>query len=182
MGDVFRLTVKKAGVDSSPEFISALEKAVDADGRPFTQFLTDADTAYRTARKRSGTSRAQVIAPGRGIAPEVRQSIEEELPLIPYEDPIAILWKKLGNEVFFDIDRETNTIVLNQNYRAAILGGRRGGLNDAPLLKSLMYLLLHKIFESERAGAKQKDDLQLWQSILVTAARSELERIGDDDD
>ncbi|KAF4405856.1 ATP-binding protein [Streptomyces lycii] len=181
-GDVFRLTVKKSGVETSPGFTTALEQATDGDGRPFTDFLAAADTVYRTARKRSGTTRKPVIPPGRGIAPEVRQTIEEELPLQPYEDPVAVRWQKLDNDLFFELDREDRTIILNQHYRAAILGGRRGGLNDAPLLKSLMYLLLHKVFESEYAGPREKDNLQLWQSVLVSAARSELDRVGDDDD
>lgn len=179
-GDVFRLTVKKSDVEASPEFTTALEQAVDLEGRIFDQYLADADATYRTARKRSGTTRSEVIAPGKGIAPEVRHTIEEELPSVPYEEPISVIWKRLPQDVFFDLDREEHLIILNQHYRTAILGGRRGGINDAPMIKSLMYLLLHKIFEYERAGAKQKDNLQLWQSILIAAARSELDRVADD--
>ncbi|MGW2415923.1 ATP-binding protein [Streptomyces tubercidicus] len=179
-GDAFRLTVKKAGVDTSPEFTAALEQAVDPAGRTFDDYLADADATYRSARKRSGTTRSEAIAPGRGIAPEVRQAIEEELPLVPHQEPISVTWKGLPQDVFFDLDREEHSIILNQHYRTAILGGRRGCLNDAPVIKSLMYLLLHKIFEYERTGAKQKDNLQLWQSILIAAARSELDRVADD--
>ncbi|MEV8393957.1 MULTISPECIES: ATP-binding protein [unclassified Streptomyces] len=179
-GDVFRLTVKKAGVDASPEFTSALETAVDTEGSTFLDYLTSADTIYREARKRSGTTRKPVLPPGKGLDPAVRETIEDELPTIAHEEPIALRWQKLDNELFFDIDREDRTIVLNQHYRAAILGGRRGGLNDAPLLKSLMYILLHQVFEKEYSGSREKDNLVLWQSILVSAARSELDRVGDD--
>ncbi|MCC3767188.1 ATP-binding protein [Streptomyces sp. UNOC14_S4] len=177
--DVFRLTVKKAGVETSPEFITALEKATDSAGRLFTEFLADADSAYREARKRSGTVRKPVIGPGRGIAPEVRSTIEEELPLVPHEVPISIVWRKLDNDLFFELDREDHVVVLNQHYRRAILGGRDGSFNDAPVIKSLMYLLLHSVFEKEYSGSREKDNLQLWQSILVSAARSELDRVAD---
>ncbi|MGY0486323.1 ATP-binding protein [Streptomyces sp. WG-D5] len=181
--DVFRLTVKKSGVEASPEFATTLEKAADASGRSFLQYLSDADATYREARKRSGTTRKPVIPPGKGLDPTVRETIAEELPAIPYEDPVQLRWQKLDdNGTFFEIDRENRTIVLNQHYRAAILGGRRGGLNDAPVLKSLMYLLLHQVFEKEYSGSREKDNLQLWQSVLVSAARSELDRVGDDDD
>lgn len=179
--DVFRLTVKKAGVEASPEFTSALEKATDGEGRDFLQYLADADTVYREARKRSGTTRKAVIPPGKGIDPSVRETITDELPTIPLEDPISFRWLKLDNSLFFDIDRDNRTVVLNQHYRAAILGGRRGGLNDAPVLKSLLYVLLHQVFEKEYSGSREKDNLQLWQSILVSAARAELDRVGDDD-
>ncbi|WP_327376144.1 ATP-binding protein [Streptomyces sp. NBC_01216] len=179
--EVFRLTVKKDGVDTSPEFVTALESAVDPYGRAFSQYMTDADATYREARKRTGTSRKPAIPAGKGIAPTVREAIEDELPLIPGEEPISVRWRKIDNSTFFEIDRETRTIILNDHYRAAILGGRRGGLNDAPTLKSLMYLLLHRIFEKEYSGSREKDNLQLWQSVLVAAARAELDRVTDDD-
>ncbi|MFI9307515.1 ATP-binding protein [Streptomyces triculaminicus] len=179
--DVFRLTVKKSGVETAPEFIEGLEKATDAEGLPFTQYLADADTVYREARKRSGTVRKPVIGPGEGIAPEVRTTIEEELPLLPLEEPISIVWQKLENDLFFELDRDNRAVVINQHYRRAILGGRAGGPNDAPLLKSLMYLMLHRAFEKEYSGSREKDNLQLWQSILVSAARSELDRVADHD-
>ncbi|MFF4560957.1 ATP-binding protein [Streptomyces sp. NPDC001435] len=178
--DVFRLTVKKAGVETSSEFTSALEKAADSDGRTFLDYLTAADKVYRDARKRSGTARKPVIPPGKGFDPAVRETIADELPAIPYEEPISVRWQKLDNSFFFDIDRESRTITLNQRYRPAILGGRRGGLNDAPLLKSLVYILLHDVFEKEYSGSREKDNLQLWQSILVSAARAELDRVADD--
>ncbi|MGY0059629.1 ATP-binding protein [Streptomyces sp. LZ34] len=181
LGDVFRLTVKKSGVDLSPEFTAALDEAVDESGTKFSQYLTAADTTYREARRRVGVTRKAVIGPGKGIAPDVRAAIEEELPLLPYEDPISVRWDKLDNELFFHVDRKQRTIVLNKHYRKAILGGHDGSLNDAPLLKSLMYLLLHEVFEKEYSGRREKDNLQLWQSVLVAAARSELDRVADDD-
>ncbi|WNE97915.1 ATP-binding protein [Streptomyces luomodiensis] len=181
LGEVFRLTVKKSGVDTSPEFAAALDGATSTSGMTFSQFLSDADSVYREARRRVGVTRKAVIGPGKGIASEVRAAIEEELPLLPNEEPITVHWEKLDNEMFFHIDREQRTIVLNQHYRKAILGGRHGSVDDAPLLKSLMYLLLHEVFEKEYSGRREKDNLQLWQSILVAAARSELDRVTDDD-
>jgi hypothetical protein len=181
LGDEFRLTVKKSGVQASPAFTRALEDASDGQGTTFLDYLTAADTAYREARKRSGTARRPVIGPGRGLPPEVRQTIEEELPLIPYEEPIEIRWRKIDTDLFFELDRENRTIQLNQHYRTAILGGRRGGLNDVPILKSLLYLLLHEVFEKEYSGSREKDNLQLWQSILISAARAELQGMADHD-
>ncbi|AOW92533.1 ATPase [Rhodococcus sp. WMMA185] len=177
--DVFRLSVKKEGVEMSPEVVAALEDARDHNGRLFTQYLNDGESTYREARKTSGTVRKPVIAPGKGIDAAVRETLEEELPILPGEEPIAIRWQSLVNSIFFDLDRENRTIYLNQYYRAAILGGRAGTLNDAPMVKSLMYLLLHQIFEKEYSGPREKDNLQLWQAVLVSAARAELDRMAD---
>ena len=66
-------------------------------------------------------------------------------------------------------------------YKRQLLGGRRGTLNDAPLVKSLMYLMLHQLFEKEYSGPREKDNLQLWQAVLVSAARAELDRMTEND-
>lgn len=180
-GDVFRLTVKKDGVDVSPEFIAALERATDEGGRTFTEYLAVADTTYRDARKRAGVERKPVIPPGKGLDSDIREVIAEELPPLIGEDPITFKWQPMEGDFFFDLDREERVIVLNQKYRPALLGGRRGGLNDVPMVKSLLYLTVHELFQRERIGPRDKDNLQLWQSVLLAAARAEMDRLGDRD-
>lgn len=176
-GDTFRLTVKKDGVEVSPEFIAALDTAVDDTGTKFSEYLTAADHTYREARKRAGVERKPVIPPGKGLDSSVREAISEELPYLIGEEPIALRWEPFETDAFFDLDREGRAILLNQRYRAAILGGRRGGLNDAPVIKSLLYLMLHEVFQRERAGSREKDTLALWQSVLTAAARAEQSRL-----
>ncbi|MFC6012902.1 ATP-binding protein [Nocardia lasii] len=176
-GDTFRLTVKKEGVQVSPDFLDAVEKAVDDQGRTFADYLADAQRIYREARQRAGAVRKPVIPPGRGFAATVRETVDEELPSVPGEEPINIEWRKLSDEVFFDIDRDTRTIALNRRYRSAILGGRRGSLDDAPMMKALMYFLLHEVFGKEYSGPRTKDNLVLWQSVLSAAARAEFDQV-----
>ncbi|WP_280305740.1 ATP-binding protein [Nocardia neocaledoniensis] len=177
-GDVFRLTVKKEGVEVSPEFVAALELATDDGGRSFADYINDAQTVYREARQRSGATRKAVIPPGRGFAPAVKETIHDELPQIPGEASIGIEWRQLPDDVFFDIDRDTRTIALNKRFRSAVLGGRNGSLNDAPLVKALMFFLLHEVFGKEHNGSRIKDNLALWQSVLIAAARVERDQAG----
>ncbi|WP_406008705.1 ATP-binding protein [Streptomyces sp. NBC_00637] len=176
---VFRLTVKKEGVQASPEFIGSLEDAKDDQGRTFARYVDDAERVYREARKRAGVARKAVVPPGHGIDPQVRQVIEEELPVLAHADPLNFRWQKLSNDKFFEIDQDAHVLLLNQHYRAALLGGRDGSLNDAPMVKSLMYLLMKDAFQSERVGSRLKDNIELWQSVLVAAARAELDRVAD---
>ncbi|MGW3545664.1 ATP-binding protein [Nocardia niigatensis] len=180
-GDIFRLTVKKDGVDIAPEFIAALENAADDSGRTFGGYLTAADNTYREARRRIGVERKPVIPAGRGLDPAVRETLSEELPTLPGEDPISIRWDTVEGEAFFELDREGRRILLNQRYRPAVLGGRRGGVNDAPMIKSMLYLMVNEVFQRERIGPRDKDNLQLWQSVLVAAARAEMDRLSDRD-
>lgn len=176
---VFRLTVKKDGVQASPEFVGSLEDAKDARGRTFAQYLVDAERVYREARKHAGVARKSAVPPGRGIDPQVRQVIEDELPVLTHEDPLQFRWQKLSNDKFFEIDQEAHIVLLNQHYRAALLGGRGGSLNDLPMVKSLMYLLMQDAFQRERMGSRLKDNVELWQSVLIAAARAELDRMAD---
>ncbi|MGW4635600.1 ATP-binding protein [Nocardia sp. NPDC004415] len=176
MGDIFRLTVKKEGIEVSPEFAEAVEKAVDADGHTFAEFLAEAQQIYRDARRRAGATRKPVIPAGRGFADALRETIDDELPALPGEEPIAVEWRKLADDLFFDIDRDNRTIALNRRYRTALNGGRRGTVDDAPMLKALMYFLLHEVFGKEFNGPRTKDNLQLWQSVLLSAARAELDQ------
>jgi hypothetical protein len=177
-GGVFRLTVKKEGVQASPEFPAALDEAKDDLGRTFADYLADAERVYREARKRAGVTRKAAVPPGRGMDPQVRHAIEEELPLLD-EEPLRFRWEKLPNDRFFEIDQEAHVLLLNQHYRAALLGGRNGSLNDAPMVKALMYLLMQDAFQRERMGSRLKDNIELWQAVLVAAARTELDRVAD---
>ncbi|MEZ7003209.1 ATP-binding protein [Streptomyces sp. AD55] len=176
---VFRLTVKKDGVQASPEFVGSLDSAEDPGGRAFTDYLANAERVYREARKRAGVARRPALPPGRGIDPQVRHVIEEELPVLTHDEPVHFRWHKLPNDKFFEIDQEAHLVLLNQHYRAALLGGRTGALNDAPVVKTLMYLLMQDAFQRERMGSRLKDNIELWQSVLVAAARAELDRMAD---
>ncbi|MGW4245688.1 ATP-binding protein, partial [Nocardia sp. NPDC004722] len=180
IGDLIRLTVKKDGVELAPHLIADLETAVDEHGARFGQYIADAEATYRDSRKRAGATRKPVIPPGRGMEPSVRETIEDELPVLPGEEPIDIRWSTLEGDVFFDLDREDRTIYLNKRFRTALLGGRRGGMNDVPMIKSLLFLLMHKAFEKEYSGSREKDNLQLWQSILFSAASAEEKRLSTD--
>ncbi|SEQ31970.1 Histidine kinase-, DNA gyrase B-, and HSP90-like ATPase [Streptomyces sp. yr375] len=176
---IFRLTVKKDGVQVSPEFVGSLEGAENEHGRTFAQYVVEAEHVYREARRHVGVARKAAVPPGRGIDPQVRQVIEEELPVLVHEEPLQFRWQKLANDKFFEIDQDGHVLLLNQHYRAALLGGRDGSLNDAPMVKSLIFLLMQDAFQRERMGSRLKDNIELWQSVLVAAARAELDRVAD---
>ena len=89
------------------------------------------------------------------------------------EDPIDIRWAPLPPDQFFDLAREDSVIWLNKRYRSAILGGRAGSLNDAPVLKVLFYLLVEEIFSGQNIGPRDRDNMAIWQELLLAAAEVE---------
>ncbi|HEY9326880.1 MAG TPA: ATP-binding protein [Streptomyces sp.] len=175
--DVFALTVKKDGVTVTPAFARGLEQAVDSEGHTFGTYVQEAAATYREAAKRATEPQRKAVLPaGKGMDPKLRRTLRDELPELEGEDPIAFRWDALPSDVFFELDREQREVRLNKEFRQLLNGGRRGGLNDAPVVKSMLYLMVNEIFQKERVRAVHTDNVALWNSVLVTAARCELER------
>lgn len=175
---VFSLDVKKEGVTATPAFARGIEKAQDQQGNSFRSFLADAEAAYREGSSRTEVTRKSVIPPGKGIDPRVRRVILEELPAKPGEDPITVSWVPLPAQRFFELDRESRVIQLNKQYREAFNVGRRGGTNDAPITKTLLYLMLEELFSFARWEKKRSDQVDYWNRILLAAVRAQQDRLG----
>jgi len=174
MASMFVMNPEKTRVEARPSFTEAVEGSRARNKFSFSDFLTDATQAFKESRKRT-TSRPRVIAPGRGLSPKVRKAIGRELTFLAGEDPLDIRWAEFIDDSFFDIDRDDHVVWLNRDYRWAVVGERETSLNDAPLVKALIYLLMEDLFRGSYLGPKDKDNVELWQSILTEAAKSELE-------
>ena len=164
---------EKTQIRPAESFVHAVEAARDGEF-DLRSYCEDATARLREARKRAGT-RPRVLPPGRGFAPGVRNAIGAELGFVSRAEPIEIRWRDFEDDAFFRIDRESQVIELNREYRWAVVGESGGSLNDAPLLKAALYLLLHDLFRGERLGAKKKDNMNLWNAILTAAAEVEWE-------
>jgi hypothetical protein len=65
------------------------------------------------------------------------------------------------------------TLWLNSRYRPALLHGSRGGVNDAPVIKALLFLVYEDLFRGQAMGAKDKEDQLFWNEVLTVAAQME---------
>lgn len=174
-GDVaglFHMNPEKSRVQVGPEFARLAAAASSPDGTSLNSYLDIAEQVYRASQTRSA-KRTSMIHPGSGLPPRVRSTIEREIPGLRGEEPIDIRWDIFADDSFFKIDRENHTLWLNKRYRTMLLGGKHGGLNDLPLLKSLLYLLVANVFEGDYLGPRDKDNVDLWQTILTTAVQAE---------
>lgn len=174
MASMFVMNPEKTRVEARSPFAETVETSRGEGGFKLADFIEDATKAFKESRKRT-SARPRVVPPGRGLSPKVRKAIGNELDYLPGEEPIEIRWADLSDDSFFEIDREDHVIWLNRAYRWAVIGERDASLNDAPLVKALLYLLLEDLFRGAYLGAKDKDNIQLWQSILTTAAQVEIE-------
>lgn len=172
IGGLLTMNPEKSGLRFESGFKDALANAQAADGTTFDKYLLDAEDTYKTANKRT-MRRQPVITPDRGFAPAVRKRIEAELGLIK-SDTLEIRWTRMGPGEFFNIDFGNRALLLNQRYRQ-LFAPQGSSLNDAPLIKALLFLLTHQIFEGSHLGPKDKDNIALWRAILGSAVEAEEE-------
>ena len=169
-----RMNPEKSSVATDAEFHEAIGKARAEDGKTFWAFLEDAQETYKKSRRRSN-QRPRTVPPGKGFHPSLRRTLDDELQYWPDEDPFDIRWKPLSGDIFLDVDRENRILWLNKRYRLILTGDDRGSLNDAPVLKSLLYLLTQDVFKGSYLGPRDRDSIDLWQQVLTIAARLESE-------
>lgn len=168
---LFELNPEKTQVEATDLFKHLVGEATDGEVG-FAKFLEDATNTYRESRKRE-RKRPRVLVPGSGIAPAVKAALEDEYEFDEGHDPLSIRWDKTRDGVFFEIDKEANVIRLNKNYRSLFLGDDRAGLNDAPLIKAFMYLLVESTMHGDVLGSRDKDNLAVWQAVLTAAAEAQ---------
>jgi hypothetical protein len=168
----FRMNPEKSSVATDADFQDAIRKAAAEDAKTFWVFLDDAREVYKRSRKRN-RNRPKMVSPGKGFAPALRRALGDEIEYLPDEDPFDIRWKPIPGEIFLEVDREIRTLWLNSRYRTLFTGDNYGSLNDAPLLKGLLYLLTQEVFKGSYLGPRDKDSIDLWQQVLTAAARAE---------
>lgn len=170
IGPFVTMNPEKSGLKFEPVFHDAINKAEAHDGTTFLTFLQDAESIYTDATKRK-RQRKPVIRPDKGVAPAVRKRIGAELSFID-GDAVNIKWKRMPAGEFLDVDHPAKTLWLNSRYRA-LFAPYGGSLNDAPVLKALVFLLTHHVFEGQHLGSRDKDEIALWKSVLGAAAAAE---------
>ncbi len=169
-----RIRFNKSGVEAPSSFADALLAARSVrDDRPFSTFIDDATAVYRHSDNAAPTLKA-VLPPGRGIPSAVQKEIGNHFPL-QTSAPLEIIWEDLPESRFFRIDRDPRrpALKINKKFRRAILANRPATGTDAPVLKTLLYLLFQEHCSKMRVTGKDQAFLNTLNRILVRAAGSE---------
>lgn len=150
-------------------FVDSL-RTVDGEERTLDDVYSDAVAVLRASNKKSG--KADPLAEGgQGLAPSIKDAIERNATL-KGGDPVSVIWGEIEDDLFVSVDPTQNVICINQKYRK-ILNPGRGAFNDAPLVKTLLYLLFNDVATSKRT-AKSRANSRLWSELLTVAAKEQL--------
>ncbi len=171
---LFMMSSEKHSVRMTADLVRAVESAVASDGTTFTDYLDAAESTFTVGNQRE-RRRAKMLPAGQGLPPRVKRTLEREVEILEGEDPVAIRWMQFDSDDhdFLWVDRSSNTLMLNERYRTAVLKGVAGSLNDVPIMKTLIFLLFEEIFRGAAYGPKDKDNVAFWTEMLNAAAREE---------
>ena len=158
---------EKTGVVLGHELVSALMSGTTADGATLRDYLEDVRTGARDARKRTPRP-IEVPEPGKGFSAALVQAFEANARFSGHH-PVDMRWTRLGANVVFEVVPEKRTIFLNTTYREALGGIRSGRSDDAPLIKTLLHVLIGKYAAGAFLGAKAKREIAAWNQVLLSA-------------
>jgi hypothetical protein len=166
------LDVKKVEIQLPQSLIKAIQAARTASGIEYKKYLSLADNAYR---KRQITHAELPLIPSKGIPAKLVATLQSELRITATKRfrELHFVWVKLGEDLFFEIDRDAGCVYLNRCYRQAVLHGMPGSIIDAPLLKCLLFFVLEEAVSSGRMSSRIREHVEKVNRILVEAVKYE---------
>lgn len=164
------ISPQKGSVLFKEPFYSFVRELYDPDDPKvdLNRVFEDAKGVVKLANKRSGTAKP-LADPGRGIARSIKRTVERNAKS-KATDPIDVVWTTMAPGDFVNVEPVKKTIYLNELYRHHFNPGR-GRLNDAPLLKTLLYLLFNETVSAGRISQSSQANIELWVSIINAAAQ-----------
>lgn len=164
---------EKSGVEFDADLRDAIAAAVDAAGTGFRDYLVSAESAAVSARRRKRRP-VTLAVPRRGLGAAVLDALADTVtPAV--QGTIEIRWRTLRTGTVVEVDLDDRTLWINTRYRP-ILGTDTGEANDAPVVKTLLLLLYSRFFEGAMLGAREREELQAFNELLLAAVDDEEHR------
>lgn len=171
-GGYLKVRSNKAGIDAPASFADYLQTATASDGTTVQQYAELAEEIYRT---RGEQSEKPILRPGKGIPKPVHDALEKQDVPFKRGNGMSIIWGRVVGTDFFELDRESDVVTLNDRYRRVLNKGENGGAADVPVIRTLLYFLLSPTLERERGGIAEDGRLRAIQAALVAATKMERE-------
>nr|WP_255568536.1 ATP-binding protein [Corynebacterium mendelii] len=170
------ISPQKGSVRLTPEFHDLVDRLKDPSDPSvtFATVVADAREALRASNSRSADA-DPIPDVTKDFPTAPKEVIWETEKFIP-GGQVKIEWGTVEDGGFVAVDPEAHTITVNDSWREALAHTTATGSaasnpgDEAPLLKTLLYLAFGQIAVSTRMSAKAKANLELQMSILNAAA------------
>ncbi|MBZ9654016.1 ATP-binding protein [Phyllobacterium lublinensis] len=165
------VNVQKSALQVTAAQAQAFIRASDG-GMDLPRYAEQAKEVYRAARRRVSDAADPVLVPSLGLPYGVRNAAERRLSKGGPTEKITFVWEPLEEGKVFELDPIEARIMLNREYRRAILGDAPASAADAPLFKMLLFLVVRNEFGRSRSSKKQQERLQLINELLMDVVKS----------
>ena len=176
--DVVRINPEKSGVVLEPEMRRAIHASVGEEVGTFAELLASARSAAVEGRRRERRP-IELVEPIIGLDRDVYDVIGGSVEFAD-ADPIRIRWERMPAGGLVEADIERRVLSLNDRYRHVFSTSRDP--EDAPLFKTLVYLLYSRFFEGSFLGAREKREIAAYERIIMAALTDELRRHGTEEE
>ncbi|BAW92199.1 hypothetical protein CHIBA101_0327 [Actinomyces sp. Chiba101] len=172
--DAVRINPEKSGVVLEPEMRRAIHDSVGEDIGTFADLLSAARNASVESRKRERRP-IRLVEPMGGLGRSIYDVIADSVEFAE-ADPIRIRWERMPTNRLVEVDIERRILRINSHHRGMFSSSTDP--EDAPLLKSLVYLLYSRFFEGAFLGPREKREIEAYERIINSALADEIQRRG----
>lgn len=172
--DVVRINPEKSGVVLEPEMGRAVHASVGQDIGTFSALLASARSAATEGRRREPRP-IRLVEPRGGLSRDVYDAIQDSVEFADAE-PIKIRWERMPENGLVEVDHEQRLLKINERHRRVF--STSSDPQDAPLLKTLVFLLYSRFFEGAYLGGRERREIKAFERIIETALADELRRRG----
>lgn len=172
-----RINPEKAGVVLDATVSAALQlslSSLSANG-----YVADAAATTKAARSRTPKP-ISVLEPASGLPEDVLDSFSDAFSFDDEQEPVSMYWRVLARDKFFEVDLKNRTLWINARFRSNLVGRKSRDSTDAPILKTLLYLLVQQMFNGRQISPRQNEQIQAWQGVLISAMTTHREQTGVD--
>jgi hypothetical protein len=177
LSKVVKLNPEKAQIVPLPQFVTAAHEATDAEGL----YVLETYLERAAATLKRDSSRASSLKPvtriSSGMPTQVIKAIESSVGWRPSHNGLSMDWAFLPNDQFFDFQTSTRTIRLNSRHRAFLSATETSSHEDAPVVRTLLFLLLESYFSAGHIKKSTEEQIVAIQEILSAALRVQLDEI-----
>lgn len=164
--------VQKSQLQVTAALTQALQRA-QHDNKTLKTYFEDARRVFAAqSKKKRGDSKVPFVM-GKGVGWHLRKKSRGILASAGIVREVDFDWEILPDTEVFYLDRVDLRIVLNKRYRREILNGSAASAADAPLVKSLIFLLVREELDRMRSSAKSDSWLELCNSVLFEAIKNQ---------
>lgn len=164
------VNIQKSSLQVTAAQAQALAEANDGE-IDLLDYLEASRSVYRADRRGNELTINTSLVPGHGMPARVRYAAAKRLSKNREADEISFGWEQLEEGRIFELNLTDMRIVLNREYRSAILGDAPATGADIPFIKMLLFLLFKDDFVMLRSSRKRQERIDLCNALLFDIVR-----------